>query len=286
MSNVFIICRSKARGNSSYNLMRAMEDEGLNVYRTTPTHVPLRSRSWSDVYVNYGCSQRPVWWDDIPRLRKLLNPFNTVRVSARKTLMQQAFRDADIPCLISTRDRTVAEAWADDDAPVVCRTLSAASRGRGIVIAHNINEVVGAPLYTKLFTGNRVREYRVYLVDGHAVDIAEKRRRGRGWCREHNVDRDSEITNLIRTHGNGWVFARNTFEANEQEREVICRAAERAGDAIGMGIGGVDMIVDRDDAGNLSRVVAVETNTSLGLDRGATTTRLLARGIKTTVEEL
>jgi glutathione synthase/RimK-type ligase-like ATP-grasp enzyme len=162
-----------------------------------------------------------------------------------------------------------------------------ASRGRGIVLAHSDDEVVDASLYTKLFTGHRVREYRVYIVNGQAVDIIEKRRRGRAWCREHGVDRDSEYTNLIRSFHNGWVFARNTIEATPTEQETICLAAESAANAISLGYGCVDMIVDRyASTGDLRLISVVETNTSPGIDRNATTTRKLAEGIANTIGAL
>jgi hypothetical protein len=183
----------------------------------------------------------------------------------------------------------VAEAWADDteDSVVVCRTLNAACRGRGIVLAHNINEVVEAPLYTRLFTGRSVREYRVYVVDGRAVDITEKQRRGADWCDEHGVDRDDEYTQVIRTHGNGWVFARHNFHTTPAEQERIKEVAVAAANSIDMGLGAVDMITRRSSTtGELVGIRAVETNTSVGIERGATSTRLLAEGIAESLREV
>ena len=279
MSNVFIICRAKRRGNSSWMLERALEEAGVSAYRVTPHRIPLRSRDWSATYINYGCSQRPVWWDDIPRLDRMFNTFNTVRASSRKPLMQNYFAEFGVPCLDFTRSLERAQQWAEEDT-VVCRTLTRASRGRGIVLAHSPDEIVESGLYTKLFTGHRVREYRVYIVAEKAVDITEKRRRGRGWCEEHGVDRDSEWTNVVRSHGNGWVFARNTFEASEEERARIMQVAEDAAHSIQLGFGAVDMIVSRDEeTGELNDIRAVETNTSVGLEPTATTTRLLAEAV-------
>jgi len=289
MRNAFIICRAKRRGNSSWNLEQALRDVGVESYRVTPHHTPARHLGWGTVFINYGSSATPDWWDRVPNVELQLNTPHTVARSANKTLMTQALSEANVPHLASTTHRAVAERWAVEspESVVVCRTMLRASRGRGIVLAHSDDEVVDAPLYTKLFTGHGVREYRVFIINGQAVDIVEKRRRGRAWCREHGVDRDSEVTNLIRSHHNGWVFARNTMEATPTERETICLAAESAADAISLGYGCVDMIVDRyANTGDLRRINAVETNTSPGIDRNATTTRKLAEGIAKTIGAL
>ena len=261
----------------------AILEQGVEAYRVTPSRIPYRSRSWSDNYINYGCSQQPVWWDDIPRLRKIINPFGTVRLSSRKSLMQQTFREEGVPCLDFTRNHDTAAQWAEDGV-VVCRTLERASQGRGIVLAHSPEELVPCSLYTKLFTGHRVREYRVYIVAGKAVDITEKRRRRSEWFEERGLDRDDEYLKYIRSYKNGWVFARNTMEANEDERQLIMGVAENAAWSINLGLGAVDMIVNRyPDSGELMDIRAVETNTSLGIEPQCTSTHKLAEAL---VEEL
>jgi D-alanine-D-alanine ligase-like ATP-grasp enzyme len=140
-------------------------------------------------------------------------------------------------------------------------------------------------LYTKLFTGPQVREYRVYIVNGKAVDTIEKRRKGRQWYRDHNLDRESPYTTYVRSHKNGWAFARNTSDATPEEISYIEAWAERAAEALQLGWGGVDMIVSRvegehvEAAGELSDVRVVETNTSIGIYQAPRTTEVLGEAL-------
>lgn len=277
MTNTFIICRAKRRGNSSWHLEQALREQGVEAYRVTPNHTPAKDLGWASTFINYGCSNVPLWWDDVPHVSKLLNSFTTVIISSNKLMMSRAFRDAGVPCLTPTRNRYQAEGWASEGHTVVCRTLTRASQGRGIVLANTPEEVVDAGMYTQLFKGYLVREYRVYIVNGKAVDITEKRRRSSAWYEENGVDRSDPITRLIRTNGHGWVFARKNLRASEHELDEIKHEAVQAAASIGLGFGAVDMMVDRHrHSEELNRIVAVETNTSVGIHNSPTTCERLA----------
>lgn len=145
-----------------------------------------------------------------------------------------------------TTDINVAKAWFEGHKglKVVCRTLTRASGGRGIVIAKAANEVVRAPLYTKYF--RKDEEYRVHVFNGQVIDIVKKRRRS-------DYAFNSGFNEYVRTHDAGWVFARN----NVNPPELVTRNAIGAVSALGLNFGAVDVLYRRD--GNAVRVLEVNT---------------------------
>jgi hypothetical protein len=112
---------------------------------------------------------------------------------------------------------------------VVCRTLTRANSGRGIVLARTTEEVVPAPLYTRYTP--KTAEYRVHISSRFGViDAAEKRRR--------NGFEDNEGANqYIRSWDNGWVFCREDLQLPEDVRRV----AEESIHHLGLDFGAVDV---------------------------------------------
>lgn len=266
---VFILCRSKARRNSSAALERALLDRGVNVYRVTANHVPLRRVEDADIIINHGVSATPIWIDRVRPSCQWLNRPNTVYVSANKARTQRAFEEADIPCLEATDEYNRAIDWLCEGSRVITRTVLSGSQGRGIVLSPPDPLPVCGNLYTKVVEGEGVREYRVYIVDGKAVDQVEKRRFGRD-RRENDGIEDNEYTRTIRAHRYGWVFSRNNNSATPMKRASINSLAEQAADAIGLGWGGVDIIVTNDD------MRVIEPNTSIGLSGDGATLSILS----------
>jgi hypothetical protein len=282
----FVMARSKRseRSSSAY-LTRALQQEGIDAYRVTPRATPARRIEDAQVIFNHGVSRIPNWIPRVPSSTVWFNEPMTVLLSANKLMMTDTFEYYGIPHLVSTTSKFEAESWRDAGIKVVVRGTLTGCAGAGIRIIQGTQEMPDAPMYTKLFEGEGVREYRVFIAGDDVCDIVEKRRRGRDWCEQHGVDRDSLETNVIRTWHNGWVFARNTFDATPSEREDILACALRAAKSINMRMGGVDMIVDRRN-GELNRVFAVETNTSLGLDEDSTSTRVFARALAEAARKL
>lgn len=279
MMKAFVIARSKrSERTSSAYLTRALQQAGIDAYRVTPHAVPARRIEDAQVIFNHGVSRIPNWIQRVPHSTVWFNQPLTVQLSANKLMMSDVFEHDGIPHLVSTTSKMEAEAWRDAGIKVVVRGTVTGCAGAGIRIIQGTQEMPDAPMYTKLFEGEGVREYRVFIAGDEPCDIVEKRRRGRDWCEQHGVARDSLESNVIRTWHNGWVFARNTFDATPSEREYIMECALRAAKSINMMMGGVDMIVDRKD-GELNRVFAVETNTSLGLDEDSTSTRVFASAL-------
>lgn len=78
---------------------------------------------------------------------------------------------------------------------MVCRTLTNASEGKGIVIAETPEQVVAASVYTKY--RKKKREFRVHIFKDTVVSVVEKLRR-----REWDGQQDTKIRNTA----NGYVF--------------------------------------------------------------------------------
>lgn len=271
--DVFILCRRKARGNSSYNLDQQLRERGISSYRVTAGYIPAYDPGRVKAIVNYGVSTYPGWanrtsipvWYNFP---------STVAVSANKLKMQAVLAHAGIPCLTSTQDRAVAEQWLENRMGVVARTVVNGARGQGIVLSPP-DPLPYAPLYTQLLTGDNAREYRVYVVAGKAIDVTEKRRYRTARLRELGIE-DNYYTRTVRTNSNGWAFARNTIQAKPEHLVEIRDLAEAAARVVHMGLGGVDIIVRYTDSMKLLDKYVVETNTSVSLVGDRTTRAVIA----------
>ena len=111
-----------------------------------------------------------------------------------KTSQYKWFAEKQIPALTFTEEFSVAKKWAEEGETVICRKLTRASEGKGIVVAETPEQVVMAPVYTVY--KKKKREFRVHIFKGKVVHILEKRRKsGNG-----------EVDSKVRNHKNGWVF--------------------------------------------------------------------------------
>lgn len=190
------------------------EKVGHKVWRVTPTRVKRRIP-----FVLHGGT------DKVEQFRR----FQTANVS--------------IPDF--TTERSVAARWVGD-IPVVARTLTSASEGRGIVIAETPEQLVMAPLYTKYF--KKKKEFRVHVFQGKVIDVAEKRKR-----KDHADQRDSRVRNLA----NGYVFCREGLVEPTGLRDLAIRATQ----ALGYNLGAVDIAWNE----HHDRLVVFEVNANPGL---------------------
>jgi glutathione synthase/RimK-type ligase-like ATP-grasp enzyme len=94
--------------------------------------------------------------------------------------------------------------WLEEGSTVVCRQLTRASEGRGIVLATTVEELQQSPLYTKYFP--KKHEYRVQVFNGKVIDIQEKRKK-----RGFEGERESKVRNVA----NGYVFCREDVNPPE-----------------------------------------------------------------------
>jgi D-alanine-D-alanine ligase-like ATP-grasp enzyme len=105
------------------------------------------------------------------------------------------FKEQGITALDYTTKHSEAVAWAKDGIVVVCRTLTHASEGKGIVIAEEAGQVVVAPVYTQY--KKKKKEFRVHIFQDKVVHVLEKRRK---------TNFEGTTDAKIRNTANGYVF--------------------------------------------------------------------------------
>ena len=107
----------------------------------------------------------------------------------------QYFTDHAIPALVWTTDKSVAKNWSEEGTVVICRTLTHASEGKGIVVAESPSQVVVAPVYTQY--KKKKKEFRVHIFKNQVVHVLEKRRK---------TNFEGTTDAKIRNTANGYVF--------------------------------------------------------------------------------
>lgn len=185
--------------------------------------------------INWGNSGFPSWASQAAYNRMLNKPQNVKNASEKiKTfqLLSAAGMAAQLPEWTTSME--TAKGWlahpvyGQGKNAVVCRTLTRANSGRGIVLASSIAELVSAPLYTRYKP--KEDEYRVHVTARFGViDVQEKRKKT-------GAEKD-ETKKYIRSHDNDWVFCREDVQCPESVKE----AAEKALNALGLDFGAVDI---------------------------------------------
>ena len=128
---------------------------------------------------------------------------------------------------------------------VLCRTLTRANSGRGIVVAETPDQLVPAPLYTR-YTPKQ-HEYRVHVFkELGVIDVQQKKRSAEGVADPY-----------VRNHAAGWVFCRDNVTAPQG----VLNAAVDAVMALDLDFGAVDIGFHN----NLGPCV-YEVNTAPGLE--------------------
>lgn len=221
---------------------RAIADH-LGVLRTTPRQVAKHGTF--DTIINWGNTERR-----FPNARYINDP-EAVAHAVSKTASYAIFaQQRDVPHPDFTTDRDVAQSWLDDGIWVVARTLLRANSGRGIVLCTDAENtpLPRAPLYTKYV--KKADEYRVHVVAGQVVDVAQKKKR-------REVDND-DVDYQIRNACKGWVFCREAVVAPDCVRDAAVAAVR----ALGLDFGAADVGYNakRDEA------CVYEVNTAPGVE--------------------
>lgn len=181
-----------------------------------------------DLIVNWG-SPRALNWMGRLAAGHLLNPPQAVARAINKIRTFEILREANIPIPeFATRRQLAEQLFTREGTRVLCRTSVTAHSGRGIEVATNRRELVQAPLYVKYVP--KREEYRIHVFNGAIIDIEQKRRR-------NGVEQDQE-ERLVRSHRNGWVYARNDIVA---PNVAVRNAAIGAVRALGLHFGAVDL---------------------------------------------
>lgn len=133
---------------------------------------------------------------------------------------------------------------------VVCRTILNGHGGAGIIVATNEDELVRAPLYVQYI--KKYAEYRVHCMDGEVIDMQRKIK-----------DPDRDVTDwLVRSHDNGFIYARNGLDHDSLYVIESKKAALECFIESGLDFGAVDVIYNAYH----KKAYVLEINTAPGLE--------------------
>lgn len=165
-----------------------------------------------------------VWRSGTPKPNRL----NVVYGDCKGKIEQyEFFKSQEIPALVFTTNQDEAKNWTQDGEVVVCRTLTHASEGKGIVLAESKEQVVVAPVYTKY--RKKKKEFRVHIFKDKVVHVLEKRKK-----KDYQGESEAKIRNLA----NGYVFCSDGVVEPDGLRDLALRAAKvTASDFKGVDIG-------------------------------------------------
>lgn len=207
-----------------------------------------------DLIINWGSTQIPRWWN-LRAAQNTLNKPQYVENASAKYKTLQILRDTGINDCDFSQNQNTAVNWLATPKyehclnAVVCRTLTRANSGRGIVLARTPEEVVIAPLYTRYKP--KTNEYRVHVFRQFGVIDIQEKRKVVGF-------KELELMNrFIRNHPNGWVFCRENVDPPDE----VISASEKAVLALNLDFGAVD-IGWHPDYG----IAIYEVNTAPGLE--------------------
>lgn len=169
-----------------------------------------------------------------------------IKVAANKLDAFEQLNAFGVPTVPYCTLKEAALYWLQDNDVVVRHKLRGHS-GDGIEIVKAGSETLPtAPLYTRYCP--KTFEYRVHVMFGSVIDITRKIR-----------DPEKEpISWQIRSHQNGFIFARANLKHNEKIEPVAIEAIE----ALSLDFGAVDIIID----GNSREALVLEVNTAPGLE--------------------
>lgn len=229
--------------------------EKINAKRINPDPVESKYNNKDDHFViNWGCSKRGKWF--VANKTKILNDPVHVAVGISKTDTFVKLKAAGVSIPEFTTNITEAKAWFNQPGVMVfCRTKTRGSGGEGIVIANNANEVVPAPLYT--IYKKKKAEYRVAVVDGVVVDYMQKKKRT-----DWSVEEKGEVNIYIRSHDNGWIFARQGVVLPQ----AVIDNAVKSVKALSLDFGSVDIVYNESE----NKAYVLEINCAPGLEENGT----------------
>ena len=225
--------------------------ESLGIKRIKHKNSKFRGRINKTV-INWGANNLP---DEVKKCTVLNNPAS-VNACADKKMFFECMDDAGYSenLVPYTTNKEEALEWLQEGSTVVCRTLTKANSGRGIIIAEEAAELVDAPLYTKYVP--KKYEYRIHLYknkEGNSKVFDTQRK-----ARNRDVA-DDDVNWKIRNYDNGFIFARN--EEHNIPPIVMINAAE-VFSATGLDFAAVDIIYnERQD-----KAYILEINTAPGIE--------------------
>lgn len=209
--------------------------------------------SINNLVINWGMTKTPIWADSQQRV---LNHWTNIATSVNKLKSLTILNEAKVSVPPFTTDKKVATEWIKEGYVVVCRTMLRAHSGNGIVIALKANQIVDAPLYTQYVNGKL--EFRVHVWtnpetnESIVFDAAQKKKKN-GW-----KEKNPESSAYVRSHDNGYVFARENVVLPEDAKKQAIKAIK----ALGLNFAAVDIrYIEK-----TKKAYVLECNTSAGIE--------------------
>ena len=194
-------------------------------YRHKPGHL----------VINWGNGRVPGWATPIAQASTLNKAQNINQASDKVRAFTHLVTTMANMLPDWTTNMATAKAWlASPKFPgklnaVVCRTLTKANSGRGIVLATTPEAVVVAPLYTRYVP--KAIEYRVHVSRRFGIFDAQQKKMKTGAEQEQGFDK------YIRSYDKGWVFCREGLVLPESVKETAMLAVQH----LGLDFGAVDI---------------------------------------------
>ena len=244
-----VIYPYKLNSGSARDLAKAL---GTIRVRENGTYSPRKNH----LIVNWGNPRAPTWatkdmydcvlnaWWKTPGLTTAQNKLGTFRTLDK----------LEVPCVEWTTNAEMATLWLKKGSTVVQRNTLTSHSGHGITIIGYDEETstpIGilskAPLYTQY--KKKANEFRVHVMGGTVIDVQEKRK---------VKDFQGEFNQLIRSHDNGWIFAREDIVEPEDLRPLALTAIN----ALGLDFGACDIIYNKHE----NKCFMLEINTAPGIE--------------------
>ena len=204
--------------------------------------------------INWGSSEVPA---NYLRGGRVLNKPDVVGLCSNKRDFFNKYAGEEYLVPATTR-LTEALEWVKEGKTVVCRTKLTGHSGEGIII-YTPEKLLAdekmpeAPLYTMY--KKKKHEFRLHIVNGEVIDSQRKVLRT-------DDDRPETPDFHIRTHNNGFIFARNDKSLDDEEMMKIVEDATLAcfNDS-GLDFGAIDVIYNSKE----KKAYILEINTAPGL---------------------
>jgi glutathione synthase/RimK-type ligase-like ATP-grasp enzyme len=222
-------------------------------------HQPQKSKYKGrpeDVIYNYGNGSTQFSWLSLfLKNKRILNDPRAIKIASSKLdafrLLEDTIKKNKVAWFLPefTTSKAQASTYTQQGQVVYCRTLTRASEGKGIVVAHNPAEVVSAPLYTVGLEAKR--EYRAHVFNGEVIDLVAKA----------NKKGDDTANQEIKSHKNGWVFTRNSVTIPDDVQKMIVNCAIETCEFLGIDVAAVDILRTKDN-----KIYMLEVNTAPGME--------------------
>jgi len=224
----------------------------------------------NDVVVNWG------FQGDIPVLEgknvDILNKSEAVRKASSKVDCLTILGKNGVNVPFFATDLENAKSLFHLSENIFCRTLTRASKGKGIVIARAEDQLVKCNLYTSMLDTDI--EYRVHVFDGEVIDIVQKRQMSKDRMRDKGIIvANKEVKNLM----NGWSFTRGDLTLWDKDGNYfydMISISLNAIKALDLDFAAIDLVKTKDD-----EFYVLEVNTAPGMKRGTTTHRRYTEAI-------